>query len=245
MTRRVSSWGELLEAAPESGSRSGTERRAWVRHICDFETTFKPVKSTTAPQPARIRNVCRRGLGLQLGMAYDCGTILSVDLPAGDATPLCTFLACVVHVEEIAPGTWGLGCSFVTELSDDELHQFGAERVPGADSDQRVWQRFPCSAEVNYRAVRVTERDHSRGQAVDLSAMGIGMTVDRLLEVGTVLSLQLADDHGQTVLKTLACVVRATPRDAGDWLVGCNFIRELGALELEQVRHAAALAVSA
>ncbi len=241
--QKVSSWGQLYEFRPAADGATGhVDRRNWQRFDCDLETTCQPAGATdTETFVARVRNIARGGLNLVLPQAVPVGTVLRIDLQGVTDQELCTVLGCVVHTAETEAGAWSVGCSFVSELSDDDLTPFGARRERGTDSDQRAWVRYACDLQGSYRVVRVTERTQSPARVLDISACGVGLEVDRQLDVGTVLSVDLRDAGGKGVLKIFACVVRATSRGDGRWAVGCNFIRQLGEKELEGLKPAGAI----
>ncbi len=209
------------------------ERRLWGRFPCDVETTCRAASGPaagSAAMPARVRNISRGGIALVLGRAFEPGTLLSVSLPGEPATEV---LACVVRCEPRPGQAWDAGCTFATELSDQDLQLFGARREKAAASDQRGWVRFTCQARANYQVVRSPEPSGSRpADVLNISAGGIALEVSEELHVGDLLSLELSRQD-EVVLTTLASVVRTAAVPDGGRLVGCNFIRELAE---EQVR---------
>jgi hypothetical protein len=236
--RIVSAWGQLLELSPGTEDRKhvGADRRLSVRHVCDVETSCKPAKEPdTEPLAARICNISRRGIGLLLVRPFDPGAILRIELPGDAASPRASVLACVVHTRPEADNQWALGCSFVYELSNEELQPFGAKRLEPEADDQRAWVRFPCHAEASYRRMRIKERQRRPAWVTDLSVCGAGLVVQEPMELGTVLDLELKGQSYQQPLRLLACVVRAREQE-GEWFLGCNFIRQIAESELEAIR---------
>ena len=72
---------------------------------------------------ASVRNVSSGGLRLVLARRFEPGAALAVELPgADDDDSSSTLLARVVHVRPHHGGSWALGCSFVSPLSDEEIH---------------------------------------------------------------------------------------------------------------------------
>ncbi len=226
----VSSWGQLLGSLPEAETPRvpGTERRLWVRYRCDLEINCQPAHQPDSPRlPARIHDISRGGVSLVLSTPFPVGTVLSIELPGSSVRESTALLACVLHVGERPDGRHRLGCTFVTELNDDDLKPFGARRLRTSQADQRRFVRFPCSLPATYRLVRVTERKPALTKAVDLSAMGVGLLAARPIAVGTVLQVELRTAKGEAALRMLACVVRVTARGENEWLLGCNFIRQI------------------
>jgi head-tail adaptor len=233
--RNVSSWGQFLGLRDNEAATlpPGTERRLFGRHECDLpakcETTNLP---ETISATGQVRNLSREGIGLLLAQQIEIGAVLKVELQAVDQSNATIILACVVYALEEQDGGWMHGCAFVTELSDAEMAQFGAERARPDEAEQRFWVRFPRELEASYRVVRITERDMSHAKVVDISASGVGLLVQRPIEAGSLLSIILMALKGKSSLKMLACVVRVTERPGGERLLGCNFIRELSDREL-------------
>jgi hypothetical protein len=193
-------------------------------------------ETTDLPDPlcvtGQVRNLSREGIGLQLAQQIEIGSVLKVELQAAGNSNATVILACVVYAHQEREGGWIHGCAFVTELSDEEMAQFGAERVRADKAEERSWVRFPCDLEASYRVVRITERDMSHATVMDISASGVGLLVRRPIDAGSLLSIILMARKGKSSLKMLACVVRATDRPNDERLLGCNFIRELSDREL-------------
>jgi c-di-GMP-binding flagellar brake protein YcgR len=233
--RKVSSWGQFLGLRDNEDVTPppGTERRLFGRHECSLpavcETTNLP---ETVNLEGQVRNLSREGIGLLLARQIEIAAVLKVELQAADQSSATIMLACVVYTQKEQEGAWMHGCAFVTELSDAEMAQFGAERVRPATAEQRSWVRFPCDLEASYRLVRVTERNMTHAKVVDISASGVGLVVQRPIDAGSLLSIVLLAPKGKSSLKMLACVVRVTERPGDELLLGCNFIRELNDREL-------------
>jgi hypothetical protein len=141
-------------------------------------------------------------------------------------------LAYIMHATPQADGRWMVGCTFSAELTDDELHGFGARREKPAEDDQRSWVRFPCPVQASYQVVREVECPAHPAQVADISPSGLGLLVGKPVEVGTLLSVDLHGPGERGTLTILASVIRVTSR-ADEWLLGCSFIRELSEEELQ------------
>src|SRR5439155_20813614 len=132
--KMISSWGQLVDLRPSTTPvpAQSEERRAWLRYVCDLVTICQPASILdTEPFLARVRNISHGGINFVLDQCFANGSILSGELPGTDGQPTVTLLACVIHGAPQAGGDWALACSFVRELSDDDLALFGAERSPG------------------------------------------------------------------------------------------------------------------
>jgi hypothetical protein len=234
--KTVSAWGQLVDLRPQSEpcGKASSERRAWVRYVCDLVTICQPAPSANRePHLARIRNVARGGINFDVDQHFESGSILSVELPGPIGEPTCRLLICVIHVTPLPGGDWSLGCSFVRELSDEDLQPYGARRLHAEAEDKREWVRFACELEATYRIVRVTERKPAPAKVIDISPRGVGLVIDRAMEPGTVLSVDLQSKSGQSTLRMFACVVRVKQPKPGEWSLGCNFIREISDKEFK------------
>jgi hypothetical protein len=232
--KTISSWGQLVDLRPTTGAEIGSssERRAWVRYVCDLVTICQPASPNREPFLARIRNVARGGINFDIDQHFDSGSILSVELPGPIGEPICRLLVCVIHVTPQPGGDWCLGCSFVRELSDEDLQPYGARRLRSEAEDKREWVRFACELGASYRIVRVTERKPAPAKVIDISPRGVGLKIERSIDPGTVLSVDLQSKSGKSTLRMFACVVRVKEVKPGEWSLGCNFIREISDKEL-------------
>jgi hypothetical protein len=100
------------------------ERRAAVRHASTMEAACHPIAvPAVGPScPARIWDISQDGLALIVPHPYEPGVVLSVVpevLPQSLAPGL---VARVLHVAPHGDGQWKAGCSFLSPLSEDELH---------------------------------------------------------------------------------------------------------------------------
>jgi hypothetical protein len=234
LMRVFSSWGKLFGLGT-AFPKVEEERRAWGRIPCNVETTCAAAKSGPSRRvPARVRNVSRTGINLELPIAYEPGEMLSVLLPGGDADEACELLACVTRCESAAEGAHKTACTFATHLTNDEMSRFGGLKSQESDSDQRVWARFPCPAQAVFKVVGEEETAHSQGLVLNISASGIAMQVLTPRMVGELLSIELWRGEDRQVVNTLASIVRTTVERDGQRIVGCNFIHELTE---EQVRR--------
>jgi hypothetical protein len=106
-----------------SVSTAFIERRVWVRFPCNLDTSCHPVgQSAELKWPGTVQNISQGGVCLRLNRRFECGTILTVQLQDPNGTPSGTHLARVVHLHADGHGEWLMGCAFIHELSEDELH---------------------------------------------------------------------------------------------------------------------------
>jgi hypothetical protein len=238
----VSFWRKLVGSSrPQSATGpqdAEADRRVWVRYPTDLTTTLQPAAcQETAPLAARVRDISRGGMHLHVGRPFQTGELLSVELPGEQ--PL-TVLACIIRVNLLPSGEWELGCVFARELSDADLDTYGARREKPLSDDQRLWARFACALQANCQLVGQESAATLPGKVLNISATGIGLLVEKAVDTGTLLNMELVPSSGKPARTILACVVHSTHQPAGDgrvdaWALGCNFIRELTEQDLQNL----------
>src|SRR5262245_48712391 len=148
----VSTCGRLVGWRKQPAGAEG-ERRVWVRYPCDVKTLAQPAGGRAEERlMTRVRNISPGGISLVVNRRFEPGMLLCVELPAAEGRA-SSVLAYVIHAKEESAGEWALGCTFAAELSDEDLHPFGAKQVKPAAGDSRAWVRFPCAAQASYHAV--------------------------------------------------------------------------------------------
>src|SRR5262249_37659808 len=94
--------------------------RDWIRFACDSETTFHSVVDAEQRKiKGKIVNISAGGFAMQAEQRFDSGTLLSIELTDTEERANRPTMARVIHVSERPEGGWILGCTFVTELSDN------------------------------------------------------------------------------------------------------------------------------
>ncbi|HEV3258011.1 MAG TPA: PilZ domain-containing protein [Gemmataceae bacterium] len=98
-----------------------SDRRTWVRFPCAGKVWYHCLTDPRKRRrPARLLNISRTGVALLTGRSIDVGSLLSVRLPGARRRRAYNILACVVQ-RTGAAGEWIAGCSFIRELSEEEL----------------------------------------------------------------------------------------------------------------------------
>lgn len=225
----------IRRLAGEASSDS-SERRNWERYPSERTTNIRPADSETEMK-AQIQDVSRGGIRLVVDQPVVAGSMIHVCLPSPNKDPHTTVLACVVHSRPNQHGTYTLGCSFSTDLNDTDLSLLACKKRPPQPSraNPRAQQ---VGGRVSYR--RVDQAEERRPAAIhNLSSGGVALKLFEELEPGTLLDLELTDPAGTTRIAMMACVVYKTDVDEGQWLVGCNFVRELDDEDLRALIGAA------
>jgi hypothetical protein len=232
---RVSSWGQLLERLEdgEEVRKPDSERRLDVRHLGEADASCWLVEAGGGPPvAARVQNVSRGGLSLQVSRPFEAGAVLCVTLPADSRETPSRLLACVLHVHGEPDGEWTLGCTFVAPLGAEDLHAFRVEERPPPAAEAQRDDGVVDNLQAWFRPVGGAGREFVPARVVDISALGVAFLVEEALEIGDILSLELQGHGPGAVVKTLGCVVRVGP-EGNAWRLGCHFIRLLSDRELD------------
>ncbi len=203
----------------------GVDRRVWVRYSCDLESTCHSGRGRDEVSwSARVRDISRGGVNLQLNRSFEPGSVLSLDVPLGpDHTPR-TLQVKVVHAQAQGPGRWSLGCAFDTMLGEEDLLSFQVKQpVPSAD-EKRAWIRFSCEGERPAQAtLLINPNNKIQAHVLNISPGGVGLATKRHCEPGTPLKIELIDASGQTSRPMQIRVVHSTAKGNEDWVIGCAF----------------------
>jgi PilZ domain len=210
----------------DRASSSADQRRSWLRYRVNMETSVQlPNSAMRDVLHASIRDISRGGVNLIVDRNVPAGQLLNLDLPRDDDRGY-TALACVVRSKEMGKGQWALGCVFSRELTDEDLTAFATRQVGSTDNRQRP--RFDCDLQATYQMIGEAGLAEDALQVSNLSASGVGLTVDRFIDAGVLLSVELRGKDETAVRSILSCVVHVTKQSERRWTLGCNFIRELG-----------------
>jgi hypothetical protein len=98
----------------------------------------------------------------------------------------------------------------------------------GADNqDRRVWVRFPADLEATLQPAGASSPIRLSAVVRDISVGGLSLLTDRTFAPGDLLAVELPGPSADAAITALACVVHTSPQEAGQWVVGCTFAREL------------------
>jgi len=105
----------------------------------------------------------------------------------------------------------------------------------------RIWERHGCDVEAACQPI-ASRSNHDlmwTAKIRDISVGGIGFTVDRRFEKGTTLFIECQIEGAESSGPFMARVVHATPQSRGSWIIGCAFIKQLTAEEVEDLLRSA------
>lgn len=238
MFERTFSFWRRWVGKPSEAPRKNEERRLWVRYPADLTAIVQPTANGSSTRlSSRVRDISRGGVNLLVEHEFQAGELISVELPLGDQNETQLVLACIVRVNEEAPGRWALGCVFSHELADEDLHGLGGKRVKAAPSDQRTWMRFQTKIHAQFQKVGDPASTTHEAMVLNVSASGVGLQTQERIEPGVLLSVDLLDNENAVRQTMLACVVHVSRAEgesaASTWALGCNFIRSLSEEDLK------------
>jgi hypothetical protein len=278
---------QQIEADTLATDPSAEETRTHERQVCDLPGTCGPASSWNRPEArwgGAITNISLGGVRVRLPRRFEPGTGIAIALPDADGGAWVVF-AKVVHVRRADDGYWELGCEFVSELGEDEfrrllyapphLASFSEHELPAGESTPgRLAAPEPADLRCHHRhrpleshVLRLAIRPAFGGRPAllaDLSAGGVGFLLDRPLEPGDVLAVELGGPDGEATPRLAHvrhCRPCSAPVDApwlppapllarfgrwlfgsakarpegGAWLVGCRFTRPLAEEELTEL----------
>jgi hypothetical protein len=103
---------------------SPADRRAWIRFGSDLAAVcHTPATRREVGWTARVKDISRGGVGLMLRHRFRRGTRLLVELRdhAGMTRVLAARVVRACAVVESADHGWLMGCTFETQLTEEEL----------------------------------------------------------------------------------------------------------------------------
>lgn len=113
---------DLARFTTDAGNAGADEDRGWPRSGCDLDATLVVAdEKAEEEQTARVVNISPGGAALIVGGEVPAGTVFTLAVEGRVAGLSCTVVACAVHVTSFHEGKWLVGCSFIRELSEDDL----------------------------------------------------------------------------------------------------------------------------
>lgn len=90
-----------------------------------------------------------------------------------------------------------------------------------------MWARYTCDLATQFRSAHPEEGMASAVRACNISKGGIGLLTPGPIAPGSILQVDLPASLNHPASTILTCVVHATPKEDGQFLVGCSFVAEL------------------
>jgi len=111
----------LGDSSSKLDSLRQVERRAWVRHECRLGTFFLTNFKGEVCYSGIIRHISPGGINLVSARVFEPKTHLFLLLKT-------VVEARVIHASASSDGEWVLGCAFIKELAEEELHGLLGDR---------------------------------------------------------------------------------------------------------------------
>jgi PilZ domain len=220
----------------DSGVAQGQDRRASERYPCSLRSDCHPLAGErTDSWRAQVQNIATGGIGLMLKRRFEPRTVLVIGLENPEQGFARTMLARVVHAAAQGDGTWYVGCAFLRELGEDDLRACGAEGIRPAGPDCRAWVRVSCDIDSFCREHGEGTSDRWPVKVVNVSPAGLALVVSRPVPKGALLTVELPTAEGQAAREVSVRVVEAQARPEEEWLLGCEFVEQLGEDELRRL----------
>lgn len=216
-----------------STAACGEERRVWLRYAAALNVRCGEVGGETEDAvAAEICDVSRGGIQMFAPRRFEPGALLSVELPSSDGTDAMAVLVYVLRAQPHGEREWKMGCRFSSELNEYQLSVFDAPRTRSSSPDSRGGERLSCNAKAFYQRVNDPAELPWSARLLNIAVGGMALLVPEPVAIGELLSAELRDADGRSVVTILACVVHTQNSPEGQ-IVGCNFIRELSSADVE------------
>ena len=103
----------------------GTDRRQHQRCCASGHTACQIVSGVNhAHLVGLLTNISPGGICLRVDRPVERGTLLHVSPVNPSSRRWERLLACVIHAHPLPDQTWSLGCSFIRDLSVDDMRAF-------------------------------------------------------------------------------------------------------------------------
>jgi hypothetical protein len=207
--------------------------RVWERFPCDVPAACQPVATRNDKDhvwAATIRDISIGGVGLVLPRRFEPGMGLQIELPGAEPGMGETLLARVVYVRRLPEGTWLMGCSFISQLSEQELERLLRLAEALRQQASRPMAEMPQRQESSAGGIRKTavidgvtfQSEPADGRVVRLKVNRLVVTGNWPSAPGTVLRIKVtgpdADPEADRVRVTRCW------KEAGQWIVNYQFV---------------------
>lgn len=142
---------------PEICPPGTKQRRLWVRYDCALAVRCREVSINRSRSrengfpsnyndlgkrwPAKVLNISRGGLKLEVGNPFRIGAQFFLELDSGPHSRPRTLVARVKHINCKGDNRWAIGCAFTKPLSDQELTALRHFWAPGCQETSSFFRR--------------------------------------------------------------------------------------------------------
>src|SRR4029077_1071980 len=128
----------------------------------------------------------------------------SIRLESTDGETARNLLLRVAYAKAQDNGSWRLGCAFASELGEEELRAFQAERVRPAKPGCRTWVRFHCTVKTVCQAVAPAQAKTWSAHVLDVSPRGMSLLAPRQFKRGALLKMELPGAIGHVLVRVVS-----------------------------------------
>lgn len=107
----------------------------------------------------------------------------------------------------------------------------GAESATSTVDDRRLYDRVPADHETIVQ-LNVDDAEPFVGRIEDVSPAGMKLVVERFIEPGTMIRVDIPTSSGEARTRVLACIVHVQAAAQEGYELGCSFATELSAEDL-------------
>lgn len=101
--------------------------------------------------------------------------------------------------------------------------------------NHRASVRYRCAPATAGKVYLSDDEKFVRAWVLNISEGGLALLLDRSLELGLVLAIQMKCSTGEKLVQLSAQVAHCTCQSKGDWVIGCEFVVPLAKEQLDEL----------
>ncbi len=106
---------------------------------------------------------------------------------------------------------------------------------PQAGRNQRATVRYGCAPATIGKVFVSDDHEYQPAWVVNLSLGGVGLQIQRPIELGTIILVQVRSPINHEVRRMSAQIAHCSQVPQGEWYLGCEFIVPLTPDELDEL----------
>jgi hypothetical protein len=97
------------------------DQRSWKRFTLNVPVRYTTIADVPLQGNATLTDISAVGVGMQVDLPLRVGTALNLHIGGVESDMFLNILACVVRITSHYASNWRVGCTFVRELTEQEL----------------------------------------------------------------------------------------------------------------------------
>jgi hypothetical protein len=97
------------------------DQRSWKRFTVAMPVRYSTLAEVPIHGDAELTDLSAVGVGIKMNLPLRVGTTLNLYVGGGEGDMFLNILACVVRVTSHYSSNWRVGCTFIRELTEQEL----------------------------------------------------------------------------------------------------------------------------